>query len=351
MAETPSLFDALRRPQLADLLPPADHAAAATALAAHDTEGGESPAPIRALVGFGAWLAALVLVILALVAGLSDGAMGTLTGVVAMTVGVALRRGAGPGSVFRAQFALSLSLAGHGLTIGFVMVEGDVMAGGIVASALGIAGLFVMPDPVHRFVSTLLAVGGVTLGTLASVEAPIVIGLALAVIAPLWVAAFWAESRWQSGPWADLQLPVGFGLAAAVAILSMPAFVPEFAEGAPLAGLVLTGLLIWLGVRIARAHSVPLGGRSTIAVAGLVAAFGWIGLSAPGVVAAAVGMVLAVERRHPVLLGGAIVFFIGFLAAWYQQMELTFFVKAGALAGGGGLFLLVRLALRPREVG
>ncbi len=347
MAE--SLFDALRRPRLVELIPADDAHAARTALAAHEAEGGESPAPIRALVGFGAWLAALLLVIFAIIAGVQEAAAGTLFGLIAIGVGAALRRNAGPGSVFRSQFALSLSLAGHGMVIGFVTVDGDALAGGIIATGLGLGGLFVVPDPVHRFASTLLAVGGLIIGLLITTEAPAVIAVGLALVAPIWVAVFWQETRWQTSKWADLQLPVGFGLSAAIAALAIPSFMPDFSDAAPVAGLTLTGLLAWVGLRIARERGYALGGRPTIAVGALLVGFAWIGLSAPGVVAAALGMVLAVERRHPVLLGGAIVFFIGFVAAWYHQMELTFFAKAAALAGGGLLFLLARLALRPGE--
>lgn len=341
-----SLVDALRRPRLEGLLPEERHVAARAALHAHEDEGGESPAVIRALVGFGAWLAAILLLVLLIILNIAQGPTAVVFGLAAMGGAAALRRGAGPGSVFRTQFALSASLAGHGLFIGYIAIEGGPLAGALAAAAVGIAGLFVMPDPVHRFASTLVAVGGLVFGIWDLTESQAVVGISLALVAPAWVVVFWFEDRLQASRWADLQLPVGFGLSAIVAALSVPALMPGVDSAAPVAGVAMTAALAWLAVNMARARGADLRTGSAVAMGGLLVAFTWIGLSAPGVVAAAIGMTLGVERRHPVLSGAAVLFFVGFVAAWYSQMDLTLFAKAGALAGGGGLFLLVRLALR-----
>ncbi len=342
----------IRRPTVGALLREAgiDPEAARAALNAHDDEGGESPWAIRALVGFGAWLCAIILLVLAILLDLANGSMGVFTGLVAIGVGVALRRTAGPGSVFRTQFALSVSVAGHALVIGFAAEQEGVVTGGFAAAALGGALLVAMPDPVHRFLSTLIgALGLAALAFEISGRSPWAVAAALtAVGGGLW-AVFRFETRIQASRWADLHLPLGFGLAATLATLSLPWLADDFVTAGG-AGVVLP-LAVAIAA-IAADHGLirprPESAGRLVAAFALLAAAVVIARSTPGVAAAALAVLVAVHRGHPVLFGGAVFFFAGFLGAWYYQMELTLFAKAGALAGAGALVLLARLLLRRR---
>jgi uncharacterized membrane protein len=70
--------------------------------------------------------------------------------------------------------------------------------------------------------------------------------------------------------------------------------------------------------------------------------------SSPGIVAGAAVLILAFDRRNPVLVGMAVVFLLVFGAAYYYNLDLTLLEKSGVLVGSGLLLLAIRSRLVPR---
>lgn len=344
----------IRRPTLAALLAGAglDPDPARDALRAHDDEGGESPWAIRILVGVGAWIAAIVLLVFAVLLDLATEQTALFTGTVSIAAAVALRRTADRASVFRSQFALSLGFAGHGVLLVHIGDDGGIIAAALTALVLGVAMLFAMPDPVHRFASTALAGAGLLVAVYEATESPTALELAAAVLVLLFAGAFEYEVRWQRSRWADLQLPVGYGLAAGLAAGLLAMSLGELPR-APVVGAALAGALGALAFVTARELGAGRGGgRSVGAIVGglaLVVALLALVHQAPGIVAALLGMALGLRRAHPVLFGASVLFLVYFLGAWYYQMELTLFAKAAALALPGLGLLAARGLLRARR--
>lgn len=314
--------------------------AAEDALVAHAAEGRESPGVIRALVGAGAWLAALLLAVFLAMFDLAEPPAGFVVGALAVGGGYALRRAAAVGSVFRSQVALSVSLAGHGLLWALLVNEYNEEAGSLVAGALMLWSLGFFPDPVHRFASAagLVVVPLVVVG---DVEGPWVAAW-VGVLAAGLVAALMGEVAWQRSRWAELQLPVVFALAGGMAVLLAVL---------PVAGWVAWGLTAWLAVLLAGVMvetgravgatwaSVGLGLGALVVVAAVAG-------SVPGVVGAALVVALGARRSHPVLLVGGVLGVIGFVARYYYMLEVSLLVKAGALLGAGVVLLVARMAAR-----
>ena len=219
----------MRRINLREIWPAeADEVVGAEVLKTYAEAGEESPWPIRALMGFGAWLAAFLLMLFMF--AIVDGDEGLVFfGLIAIVMGVALRHGVGAGRIFYAQFALSLSLAGHALVIMHLSTDDNTVAA-MAAIALGVAALWAFPDPVHRFLSTMLAVLGLAWLSYEVVEASWILEIVAVLTAIALAAAFEFEVAWQRSQYADLQLPAGFGLAAAFALLLLPSLIGELDE-------------------------------------------------------------------------------------------------------------------------
>lgn len=317
-------------------------AAAEAALVAHAAEGRESPWVIRALVGAGAWLSALLLGVFLAMMDLGEAPQGYVVGALAVGGGFLLRRSAAPGSVFRSQIALCLSLAGHGL-LWVLWVDAFDETGTWLAMALLAASLVYFPDAVHRFASAVgLCVAPLVL--LGVFEGPAAAGWAAALGLGL-TAALWGELRWQRSRWAELHLPVMFAVAGSLAgLLVLP---PR--DAAVSWGVTATLAAALCAVVVAVGRAVGAGARAVGLAVGAVVVVAALTGSVPGVVAAALALALAVWRGHPVLFGGAVVAFVAFVSQYYYLLAVPLMVKAGALLGAGLVLLAVRF-VAAREV-
>ena len=72
----------------------------------------------------------------------------------------------------------------------------------------------------------------------------------------------------------------------------------------------------------------------------------------PGIIAAAIVMILGFQRGNRVLMGGAILFFTLFLVAYYYHLELNLLMKSIALTSSGLALLGLRWILKqlPQEI-
>lgn len=299
----------------------------------------ESPMIVRVLVGAGAWVAALLLAVVVGLAELYESPKGFFVGGLAVGGGWALHRMSGAASVFRQQIALSVSIAGH-LLLWFLLVEElGRDPGTLVAAALMAASLWLWDDPVHRFASAvgLTAVPLVVKGGLDGGPAALWVGaLAVGFTVTVEAEVVWQRSRFAAGRAASLQPPIMWALAATLAVL-----LPLLDCAPPVRWALSAAMGLTLAVILWRAGREVEASRGSMTVALVAVALG-TGLTAgvPGVMAAALAIVLGARRGHPVLLGGGIVALIGFVVLFYQQLDGSLLVKAGAMFGAGAVLLV-----------
>lgn len=313
-----------------------DAAAAEAALRAQ--RGDESPMVVRVLVGAGAWVAALLLALLVGLLELFEPPAGFVVGPSAVGAGWALHRSAGAASVFRGQIALSVSIAGHVLLWVLLVEELGGDSGTAVAAVLMAASLWLWDDPVHRFASAvglaavpLVMKGGPDNAPAALWAGALAVGLAVAVEAEV----VWQRSRVADGRAAGLQAPVMWALAATlVALLAL------LDCDAPVRWALSAAMGSTLAVVLWRAGREAEASRGSLAVAlGAVALGTALTAGVPGVMAAALAIVLGARRAHPVLLSGGIVALIGFVVLFYRQLDGSLLFKAGAMFGAGAVLL------------
>jgi hypothetical protein len=305
---------------------------------------------VRALVGISAWIAA-VLLIAFLVGGtqlVRSGESLIVVGLVLCAVAIAVRRGV-PSSIFAAQLALALSMAGQALfTFGVSDLSNAVPATVLAICVLEIALIAIYPDMLHRFFSTVVIVGALV-ALLFDWNVPGAIHPLIGLLAAGGVALWERESALAAARAEVYTRPIAYGLVVAllgILCLGINELIPIPRWW--ISGLLLLPLLLVLEYRIvsrfeprASAAIVPWLAAGTVLVS-LPA------LWTPGVLAAVIVIVLGLQRANRLLLGLGAAFLVVFLIAFYYHLDVTLLVKSLLLLATGLLLLGLR-ALMPRE--
>ncbi|WP_457653281.1 DUF4401 domain-containing protein [Rhodocaloribacter sp.] len=325
-----------------------DDASLATAPEA-EPEG--DPWHLRVLVGGAAWFAAVLFLVflLSFSAFRSDEGMLTL-GLVLLGAALGLHRRAR--GLFPEQLAFALSLAGQFAFFGGLGQLLDWSPGfWLLMIALEAALLFLYPDALHRFVSTLIGVGAATT-FFHAVEVP---DLVHALVFGLAVGSGLLrerEARLARSRFAGLARAVAYGSAAGllgVLVLSVTPDVEVFAVAAwwpSTLGLAAAfGGLVHRILTTDAPETPPL--ARTLLFAGLLAV-ALLTRDAPGILAALFVLTLGFHRGDRLLMAFALVFLAVFLGFFYYNMNLTLLAKSFLLIGSGVVLLGVRVALRRR---
>jgi uncharacterized membrane protein len=296
---------------------------------------------IRVLVGFGGWLAGVFL------AGFF-GTMFTLLfrdagpqfvlGIALCGVAALLYRRA-EGDVIE-QFALAISMCGQvflALAIMQAMKHADQAA--FLVAAVQALLVVVMKNTLHRLISTLFAAAALYY----ALDTAHLVGLGAFLVA-LPAAVLWArESAWRASRHAEIFLAVTWGLSLALLFWATPAhgldsfrrlqMIPEaLGYGAGLATFVM---LASSGARAAwRA--------AALAGVGLLA---WLAKDVPGLIAATLLLCAGFRAGSPGLLGIAAVGGVGYLSAYYYQLDRTLLERSLSLAMTGAALLMAAGAL------
>lgn len=306
---------------------------------------------LRVAVGFGAWLATGFLLGFALsIAPLDDPATRLVAGVALIAAAVWLR----PRTTteFRKHAAVAASLAGQGLVIaGLYELTDSARATAAIVVLMGTALLRLMPDNVHRFLTTLAIVLAVYVtivadGTRGAFEAVTVVLVAATAMA-------WRfRLRDRPAAWNTLLRPVGYALIVALLVALVVGSSTHlgrvsFDAGSWLAlGRVTTvaftiALTVLVRVIIDEHAGAQSGAAAFAAYAG-VAFLALTTMSTPGIMAGAWVLALAFDRRDRVFVGLGIVFLLVFGTVYYYNMHLTLLEKSGVLAASGALLLAIR---------
>lgn len=308
------------------------------ALSAH-----EAPLPwyVRALVGGGAWVSTLfVLLFLGLVGMLSHGFVTVFLGVLCAGAGLWLRRVSS--SDFTVQLSLSLSLAGRAMIYGGMTENGQGSGVLTACVALGVelSMVAIFPDVVNRFVSTLGAWTAL-LALLGFAEAPpVVFEVVLGLLGAL-TAAVWLQQPRLLRRFPEQHAPVAYGLSVALLVSMSGAWLSTHGRMLWLPALALIVVSVATGEMILRELKVA-GGRARGVVAAVVGLLGVLTLGSPGVMAALLLMALGVHRRAPLMVALASGALVLFGVKFYYDLELTLLIKSGLLFGSGLLLLGAR---------
>lgn len=342
----------------------ADDAARAALLAASEDH---IPWYIRVAVGFGAWAAtAFLLGFFFALAGLEDRTMRLMFGGVLLAAAVWVRRTTK--AEFMRQAAVAASLAAQGLVISSIsdMTHSTILT--CIAAVVLSAGLVkLMPDAVHRFLSGAIGAGAV-LVCAATLKVSGAIEIATLVLVAAAAFAWRVGVRDRSEATTEMLEPVGYALIVTLFVALLVSASMELSHGAPqthrsfffvstgawlgpITTLGITAALVALVWHIVDEHGASHDSAKSFAALAGVVALGAGALHSPGIVAGAAVLVLAFDRRNPVLIGMAVIFLVVFGSVFYYSLNLTLLEKSGVLVGSGVLLLAIRRALVSRDGG
>jgi hypothetical protein len=297
---------------------------------------------VHALLGAGAWIAAICFIVCLGVADLLSEESWVLFGWGAAFIAFATTLRNFTSHVFPAQLALAVSLAGHGFVLagaGFLTEN----SAGVAAAAL-VLSVVLYPlyrDGLHRFLSCLLAAGCVTAWIMIDGVADLIHVVILAkVIAVGLVFMHRTDLAWLR--------PLGYAMALSVPADLFLVLLPEDIAATPWwpANVVLAAALVWLyqwaagDWRRLRDESLVIAVAATLCLAAV---------TTPGVLAALGLLVLGYARRDSLLLAMGTAFFPVFIVVFYYEMEISLLTKSYILMASGAVLLAARWFLNRRD--
>jgi hypothetical protein len=328
-------------------------AAAARAEALLATLAGAQPWYVRAMVGFGAWLASLLLIGFA--AGLGFAVGGTaFAGAAAMALAVFVRRRFD--NDFVVQAALAASLAGQALfAYGMAeMLPGETFELFCIVVILVSTALFAaMPDRIHRVLCILIASSAIAmLVYLWALHALV------PMLGPLYAITLVVIEKQRAHitvlGYGQFVRPTQIGLmlsAFGMLLLSTVYLLPElrieftFYPRPWLSTLLLGALLLYVLHGIAPrllSGARPFARPLVYGLAMLTIAAAW---AAPGILLALVVVLLGVSAGNRAFAAAGVGFLAVFVGAYFYGIEITMLAKSITLISTGAALLIVRHAL------
>ena len=310
---------------------------------------------IRTMVGFGAWLASLLLI--GFVASFSlamDGGYAFIG--LALIIGAVLTRRRYDSNDFLIQCALASSLAGQALfangfaeTVGrdeFEIYLGFVL---IVSSVLFI----LFPDRIHRVIMVLLATGSLT--TLFFVwEANSFVPLLGPAFTGALIFLYRRVPRLITSKYTAFVRPMMNGLmlsAFGLLLLSTVYLLPElgvdfqFYPRPWISTLLLGGLFLYIGRLIRPSLADDSNTTASLLFYGMMVAIIACSWAAPGLLLGLIIVMLGAESGSKTFVGGGIGFFSIFLAVYFYGIEVTMLTKSITLVATGVAILVSRWAI------
>lgn len=305
---------------------------------------------MRVAVGLGAWAATAFLLAFLFGLQLIRGDVPRIVfGIVMLAAALWARRESA--AEFVRQAAVAGSLAGQGLIIVSIgsLTHSGVTAG-IVGMVLSVAMIVLMPDRVHRFLTTLVAAACAVVVVLDLEWAR---GLEVVAIGLFLLAAWVWRVRLRERDVAvgELLEPVGYALVVAtfgILLFSTATdgrISPIHSETAGLgvaSVIVVALLLLALVIGILREHERSPAEPASMAMLAAIVLLAVLTRSTPGIIAGVAVLALGFDRRNPVLIAMAALFLVVFGSVYYYSLHMTLIEKAGVLAASGALLLAAR---------
>jgi len=308
---------------------------------------------VRTMIGFGSWLASL-LIIVSILAGTGSyerGGVAIGLGLIFIIGATALRRASSHD--FTIQMALAFCLAGQGLLL-YGMSDRYLSFVSLlyVIVLLQVIMIFIYPDRILRFLSVMFGVQAIVLLLFKANAQEWLHGLVFGLLMAFLLLEKNSYALIERG-WYERVAPVMYGLliaALAVLMLSTIYILPELRVQMtffpyPWVSAVLSGLLFVAVIAdILRRQNAS----TQIVTASLVMSviFVLASLQMPGLIVACLLILLGFDRSLKLVTTLGFSFLTIFLAAWFYGLEVTLLVKSASLVAAGAVLLLIRFGSR-----
>ncbi|MBT8122303.1 MAG: DUF4401 domain-containing protein [Gammaproteobacteria bacterium] len=309
-----------------------------------------APWYIRTMVGFGAWLASLLLI--GFIAGFSIAMEGgyAIIGILFITGAVFFRHQSN--SDFVVQSSLAVSLAGQALFAwGFTDVTGNEVKGFLAAVAsMSLLLFFILPDRIHRVLMVLFFTGSL-IGLTYAWDWNALVPLYGPVFAALLVYLYQQRGVLLASRFGKLVQPLVNGLllsAFGALLLSTIYVLPELGDELnyyprPWISTIGLGVLfLYMGSLVWPELVSDAGKPAMVLLYALMLAVIAGAWNAPGLLLAMIVVMLGASAGHRTFIGAGIAFLAVFIAAYFYGIEMTMLTKSITLVATGSVVLLAR---------
>ena len=316
----------------------------------HETQ----PWYIRTMVGFGAWLASLLLIGFVGSIGFAADAGFVIVGV--LFIGGAIFARMKTENDFMVQSALASSLAGQALlAYGIVEVSGGNDFESVLSIVIVLNGIlfFVFPDRIHRVLSILIAMS--SLGFLLYSWK---FNAVIPVLGPLAAAAMVFFYKRQSviiasgkghlvGPLITGLMLTAFGFLLLSTVYILPEMRWEFAfYPRPWISTILLGaLLLYVGTQVWPQIGAVTGSPERAVFYGLLVAITAAAWAIPGLLLALIVIMSGASSGNRVFIGAGIAFLVVFIATYFYGIQVSMLTKSISLVSTGAAVLAARWLL------
>lgn len=316
-----------------------------------DNMGGAQPWYIRTMVGFGAWLASLLLIgFVASVGFAGDGGF-VVAGVVLMAGAIFARRKTD--NDFMVQSAIACCLAGQAIfAYGIVQVTGSDEFVGLLGVVIILSAIlfFVFPDRIHRVLSILIATT-----SLSFLVYQWELNAIVPIIGPAFAAAmvfiYDRQGAIVERGMGHLARPLITGLmlsAFGYLLLSTIYVLPELVDNyafypRPWISTILLGaLLLYVGAPAWPQMAADGSSKNVFVYYGLLGAVVAAGWAVPGLLLALIVIILGASSGNRIFTGAGIVFLCLFIASYFYGIQITMLSKSVTLVATGCTVLVAR---------
>ena len=309
---------------------------------------------IRTMVGFGAWLASLLLIGFVGSIGFAADAGFVIVGV--LFIGGAIFARMKSANDFVMQCALASSLAGQAvLAYGIVEVSGGNDFESVLSIVIVLNGIlfFVFPDRIHRVLSILIA--ATSLGFLLySWKFNAVIPILGPLVTAAMVFCYKRQGAIIASGKGHLIRPLITGLmltAFGFLLLSTVYILPELGEEFAfyprpwISSILLGALLLYVGSQVWPQIGDVAGSREMAVFYGLLVAITAAAWAIPGLLLALIVIMLGASSGNRVFIGAGIAFLVVFLACYFYGIQVSMLTKSITLLATGAVVLAARWLL------
>jgi hypothetical protein len=306
---------------------------------------------IRTMVGFGAWLASLLLIGFVASIGFAADVGFVIVGI--LFLGGAIFARMKSASDFIVQSALASSLAGQAvLAYGIVEMSGghDFEAVLGIVIILNAILFFVFPDRIHRVLSIVIATSSLTvllysreLNAVVPVLGPAVTAAMIILYQKLGLSIEKGKGHLVRPLITGLMISAfGFLLLSTVYILPELRLEFAFYPRPWISTLLLGALLLYTGSQVLPQIGVSAGTPQAAVFYGLLALITAAAWSAPGLLLALIVILLGTSSGNRAFNGAGIAFLVVFIAAYFYGIQVSMLSKSISLVASGAAVLVSR---------
>jgi len=314
-----------------------------------------TPWYVKAMLGISAWLSMIFIIIFLVTSKLVQSEEAAIIfGIILVPLACLIR--AKSESEFQKQISLAISMAGQTLLyIGIVASNHNAEASGILTAAffaliISLVLIKVYQDKIHRFISTFIMIGAITV-IIERLHIPFMYNALPFFISALAVYLTVNEQAFLQKNWSAILRPVQYGLLFSLLFIFLPTNSFLARELSLFSHLHLSTIgvgitLLYLEYIILQKIGLTVFNKTSMTIFNASILFVIATLPAPGIITSFLVILLGCASGEKVLKGAGTVFLVWYISNYYYFMNISLLEKSISLISTGAVLLTTRYIIK-----